>query len=122
MSYRSDKPDRKTHTFDATDQILGRLASRVAYLLMGKHKRDYAPNKDEGDEVIIKNAAGIRLTGRKLQQKEYKHFSGYPGGLKRIRLETMLKESPKKLLQLAISRMLPKNRLRSRMIKRLKIE
>lgn len=113
---------RKTHTIDATDQILGRLATQVARLLMGKHKRTYVPHHDQGDHVLITNIAKVRMTGKKLEQKEYKHYSGYPGGLKRVRMQTMLEKNPKKLLWLSVSRMLPKNRLRKPMIKRLTIE
>jgi len=113
---------RKTHTINADGQILGRLASRIAALLTGKIKRDYAPNIDGGDFVIVNNVAGVKVTGKKISQKEYKYFSGYPGGLKSVKWETILTKNPKKLLWLAVYRMLPKNRLRSNMIKRLKVQ
>lgn len=113
---------RKTHTIDATGQIVGRLASRVAFLLMGKGKRSWAPNIDGGDFVVVQNVTQLRFTGQKLDQKEYKHFSGYPGGLKRIRWSTMFQRNPQKLLRLAVLRMLPKNKLQAKMIQRLTIE
>jgi large subunit ribosomal protein L13 len=114
--------ERKTHALDASGQIVGRFASRIAFLLMGKGKRSWARNVDGGDYVEVLNVRGIQTTGKKLTQKEYKHFSGYPGGLKRVKWETLLTRDPKKLLRLAVYRMLPKNKLRSRMINRLKIE
>jgi len=114
--------DRTTHTIDATGQVLGRLATRIAFLLMGKHKRTYAPNRDTGDAVVVTNLSNIRLSGHKRVEKEYKRFSGYPGGLKRVRAQTLLGTNPKKVLWAAVYRMLPKNRLRKEMIKRLKIE
>ena len=116
------KIERTTHTIDATNQIVGRLASRIAHLIMGKGKRTYAPHIDGGDSVIVTNLAGIKTTGRKLFQKEYKHYSGYPGGLKSTRWEVMQARDPKKLLRLAVYRMLPKNRLRPEMIKRVKFQ
>lgn len=114
--------DRKTHEIDATDQIVGRLASRIAFLLIGKGKRSYARNIDGGDFVALRNVASMRTTGRKLEQKEYKHFSGYPGGLKRVKWSKLMAQDPEKLLRLAVLRMLPKNKLRAKMIKRLTIE
>lgn len=113
---------RKTHTLDASGQIIGRFASRIANLLIGKAKRTYAPNIDDGDFVAVQNVRRLRATGKKLEQKEYKHYSGYPGGLKRTQWGTMLEKDPKKLLRLAVLRMLPKNRLQRERINRLKIE
>lgn len=113
--------ERKTHTIDATGQVVGRLASRIAFILMGKGKRTYASNVDGGDFVVVKNVQQLRFTGQKLDQKEYKHFSGYPGGLKRVRWSTMFQRNPQKLLRLAVLRMLPKNKLRAKMIQRLTI-
>lgn len=112
--------ERKIHTIDATGLVLGRLASRIAMVLQGKNKATYVPNEDRGDIVEISNVAAMKFTGDKLEQKEYKHFSGYPGGLKTVQLKVMLAKDPKKVLWLAVNRMLPKNRLRSGMIKRLK--
>ena len=114
--------ERKTHTIDASNKILGRLASRVANLLIGKVKRDYTPNIDAGDIVIIKNVEKMRFSGQKVVQKEHKWYSGYPGGLKRTKLGKMIVENPQKVLRLAVSRMLPKNRLQPERIKRLRFE
>lgn len=111
--------ERKTHTIDAKGQTLGRLATRIATLLQGKHKVEYVPNQDQGDIVEVTNAALIKVTGKKLVQKEYKHFSGYPGGLKSVQLSVLLAKEPARVLWLAVHRMLPKNRLRPEMIKRL---
>ncbi len=112
--------ERKIHTIDANGLVLGRLASRIAMILQGKNKASYVPNEDRGDIVDIKNVAQMKITGDKLEQKEYKHFSGYPGGLKSVQLKVLLEKSPEKVLWHAVHRMLPKNRLRQGMIKRLK--
>ncbi len=113
---------RKTHEIDAAGQTVGRLSSRIAQLLMGKGIRTYAPNVDGGDIVVIQNVRDLKISIKKGIQKEYKHFSGYPGGLKITSWEVMLKKDPVKLLRLAVYRMLPKNKLRPEMIKRLKIK
>ncbi len=106
---------------DAKDQVLGRLASRIALLLMGKRKPEYTPHLDTGDFVIVVNAEKVRLTGKKWQQKVYYRHSGYPGGLKAITAERMRQTHPERLIQLAVKRMLPKNKLGRRMLKRLKV-
>jgi large subunit ribosomal protein L13 len=106
---------------DANDKILGRLAAKVASVLRGKHKPIFTPHVDTGDGVIVINAAKIKVTGRKLKQKVYRRFSGYPGGLREVTLETMLKNKPTTVTRLAIERMLPSGRLGSRLIKKLKI-
>jgi len=113
---------RKTHTIDATGKVLGRLATQIAILLRGKHKRNFRPNLDIGDFVIVKNADKIRFTGKKLKQKKYYRHSGYPGGIKEIPLEKLLKENPAKVLKMAVWGMLPNNKLRRKQIKRLKVE
>ncbi|OGL66827.1 50S ribosomal protein L13 [Candidatus Uhrbacteria bacterium RIFCSPLOWO2_01_FULL_47_24] len=118
----TDKTNRKTHNIDATDKIVGRLATRIALLLSGKGKRTYAPNVDGGDYVVVSNIKNIKTSGAKIDQKEYKHFSGYPGGLKKTKWSIMLATNPKKLLWLSVYRMLPKNRLRKDRIRRLTIE
>lgn len=112
---------RNWYLVDAKGKILGRLASKIAIYLQGKHKPDYTPYMDMGDEVIVVNADKIVTTGKKLEQKKYKRYSGYPGGLKEIPLKIMKKRHPKRIIRLAIERMLPKNKLASRMISRLKI-
>ena len=114
--------ERKTHTIDATNQILGRLAVKVASLLRGKNKPNFLPYQDLGDFVIVKNVEKIKVTGKKLEQKMYYSFSGYLGSLKETPLKKMLKEKPDKVLREAVFGMLPKNKLRAKMMKRLKIE
>ncbi|MFZ5800523.1 MAG: 50S ribosomal protein L13 [Candidatus Omnitrophota bacterium] len=118
------KPSEIEHRYylvDAQDKILGRLATRVAILLRGKHKPNFTPNVDCGDGVIVINAAGIRVTGNKLKEKVYRRYSGFPAGQRSVTLENMLKKRPTQVLRLAISRMLPKNPLGRKMLKKLKI-
>lgn len=114
--------ERKTHTIDAAGKVPGRLATEIAVLLRGKHKIDFVPYKDMGDIVIVKNVAQLKFTGRKIEQKKYYRYSGYPGGLKEIPLKKLFEKNPSEVLKKAVFGMLPKNKLRSRMIKRLKIE
>lgn len=118
---RPDDIEREWYVIDATDQTLGRLASRIATILRGKHKPIYTPHVDCGDFVIVVNADKIRVTGRKLDQKFYYRHSGYPGGLKRISLRDQLAKHPERVIQHAVRGMLPKNRLGRRMIKKLKV-
>lgn len=106
---------------DARDKILGRLAVKVAVVLRGKHKTIFTPHMDTGDGVIVINAAKIRVTGRKLKQKVYRRFSGYPGGLREVTLENMLKKSPATVIKLAVRRMLPQGPLGRDIFKRLKV-
>lgn len=113
---------QQTHTIDATNKVLGRIATQIAILLRGKHKPDFAPYKDIGDFVIVKNAAKIKLTGRKTEQKVYYHHTGYLGGLKAVPFKKVFKERPGEVLRKAVFGMLPKNRLRAKQIKRLTIE
>ena len=112
---------RKTHLIDATDKVLGRLASEVAVLLRGKHKPDFAPYKDIGDFVIIKNVKNLKITGKKMEQKEYFRHSGFLGGVRFTPLKKLFKENPAEVFKKAVYGMLPKNKLRAKMIKRLKI-
>lgn len=113
---------RETHIIDATNKILGRLASQIASLLRGKHKKNFHPAKDVGDFVIVKNVQRMRVTGKKMEQKKYYRHSGYPGGLKEKSLKTLFLENPAEVLRKAVLGMLPKNKLRKKQIKRLKIE
>lgn len=113
---------RKTHIIDATDKVLGRLASEIAILLRGKHKPDFLPYKDMGDFVVIKNVSKIKISGKKIEQKKYYRHSGYLGGLKEIPLKTLFKKDPAQVLKRAVWGMLPKNKLRAKQIKRLKIK
>jgi large subunit ribosomal protein L13 len=113
---------RQTHIIDATGKVLGRLASEIAKLLMGKNKPNYNPSKDMGDFVVVKNVEKIRISGKKLEKEKYYKHSGYLGGLKEIPLKKVFKENPSQVLKKAVFGMLPKNRLRKKMIKRLKFE
>jgi len=112
---------RKWYLVDAKNQVLGRLASEVARILRGKHKAIFAPHVDVGDNVVIINAEKIRVTGKKAQQKRYKRYSGYPGGLKETVYEDVLATYPERILEHAIQGMLPKNRLGRQMFKKVKI-
>ncbi len=113
--------DRKWYVIDAEGKVLGRLASEVATILRGKHKPIYTPHVDTGDYVIIINADKVKLTGKKLEQKEYRYHTGYPGGLRSISYDRMMKENPEKAIYLAVKGMLPKNRLGRKMIKKLRV-
>jgi len=106
---------------DAEGKTLGRLATQIATLLRGKHRPDWTPNAAMGDFVVVVNADKIRLTGKKLQDKVYTRYSGYPGGLKRITAETMLKTHPERVLEHAVKGMLPKGPLGRRLFRRLKV-
>ena len=122
-TYVAKKEDIKRQWFlvDAKDKVLGRLAAKVAPILRGKHKPIFSPHSDTGDGVIVINAARVRVTGRKLKQKVYRRYSGYPGGLKEVTLETMLEKKPETVIKLAVRRMLPGGPLGRDMIKKLKI-
>jgi large subunit ribosomal protein L13 len=113
--------NRRWHVIDAKDQVLGRLASHAALLLRGKAKATFTPYLDEGDFVVILNAAQVKLTGNKLTQKVAFSHSIYPGGLKLVPYSRLMKEQPEKAIRRAISGMLSKNKLRERMMTRLKI-
>jgi len=112
---------RKHHLVDADGQILGRVASRVATLLMGKHKAVWSPHLDTGDFVTVINAAKVKVTGRKLLDKRYYKHSGYLGGLKEETLGSLLARKPEVVFRMAVKGMLPHNRLGNRMIKKLRI-
>ena len=113
--------ERKCYIIDATDKILGRIATKAATILRGKHKVTYTPHVDTGDMVVIINAEKVRVTGNKMHQKEYQRYSGYHGGQKIMRLEEMLKRAPAKVLHLAITRMIPSGALGSKVKTKLKI-
>lgn len=112
---------RSRHLIDAKDKILGRMATEVAGLLMGKHKANYSAHMDSGDFVVVVNAEKVELTGRKKQQKLYRRHSGYPGGFKEIKFAQMRKEHPERIIEYAVSGMLPDNRLKKDRMARLKI-
>ena len=112
---------RSWHVLDAEDQVLGRVASKVAMMLMGKHKPMYTPFLDTGDHVVVINAEKIRLTGRKEEQKIYRHHTGYPGGLIEVGVRRVRAHRPVRMLEQAISGMLPKNKLGKQMYRKLKV-
>lgn len=118
---KASEIERKWFVVDAAGENLGRLATRIATILRGKHKPTYTPSMDVGDFVIVINAEKVAVTGRKLQQKMYYRHSLYPGGLKEISLERMLAKHPRRVIQRAVKGMLPKNRLGKAMIKKLKV-
>jgi large subunit ribosomal protein L13 len=113
--------EREWYVVDAEGQTLGRLASRIASVLRGKHKPQYSPAVDVGDHIIVVNAEKIRVTGRKMEQKMYYRHSGYPGGLTEITLADQLKRHPNRVIHAAVRGMLPRNRLGRSMLKKLKI-
>ena len=113
--------ERAWHVIDAQDMVLGRLATRAATLLMGKHKPIYTPFLDTGDHVIVINSEKVRLTGAKEEQKVYRHHSGYPGGLKERTAKRMRETRPAKMVELAVWGMLPKTKLGKHMYKKLKV-
>lgn len=113
--------ERNWYVIDAEGQTLGRLASKIATILRGKHKPIYNPSVDCGDFVVIVNAEKIRVTGQRLDQKVYYRHSGYPGGLSEITLRRQLEKHPTRAIELAVRGMLPKNKLGRKMIKKLKV-
>ena len=111
----------KWYVIDAADQVLGRIATKVATILTGKHRPQYAPFLVSGDHVIIVNANKVKLTGEKLDKKVYRWHTLYPGGLREIAARKVFDTKPERLIREAVLGMLPKNKLRKRMVKRLKI-
>jgi len=109
------------HTIDATDKILGRLAVEIANLLRGKNKPDFVPYLNKGDDVVVINTDKIKVTGQKLKKKIYYRHSGYPGGIKQINLEEFLKKDSREVIRKAVYGMIPKNKLRDKVIKKLKL-
>lgn len=122
-TYIATKADIKRAWFlvDAKDKILGRMATKIATVLRGKNKAIFSPHLDTGDAVIVINAGEVRVTGRKLEQKFYQRYSGYPGGRKDVRLDEMLAKNPEIVIRHAVKSMLPSNKLREPILKRLKI-
>jgi large subunit ribosomal protein L13 len=113
--------DKRWHVVDAADQTLGRLASEVAGLLMGKHKPDYSPHLDMGDFVVVVNATKVRITGNKVRDKKYYRHTGYMGGLKAIPLSRMMERHPDRVIEMAVRGMLPRNRLSRHVHRHLKV-
>jgi large subunit ribosomal protein L13 len=109
------------YTVDAEGEVLGRLASRVASLLRGKHRPSFAPHREGGDHVIVLNAAKVRLTGRKVEQKVHRYHTGYPGGLKEVGYADLLRQHPERVIEYAVWGMLPKNRLGRKLRRNLRV-
>ena len=118
---KGNEIERKWYIIDADNKPLGRVATEAAKLLRGKHKPTYTPNMDAGDHVIILNASEAIFTGKKLDQKVYRHHSGYIGGMKETTARVMMEKNPEKAMMLAIKGMLPKNSLGRQMIKKVRI-
>ena len=112
---------RQWHVLDAEDVVLGKLASKAAMLLMGKHKATFAPFLDTGDHVVVVNAEKVRLTGRKDERKVYRHFTGYPGGLVETSARRVRATRPVRMIEEAIQGMLPKTKLGKQMYRKLKV-
>ncbi|MCB9894051.1 MAG: 50S ribosomal protein L13 [Planctomycetes bacterium] len=122
-SYQAKQTDVKAdwHEIDATGQNLGRMANKIATLLMGKHKPGYTAHVDTGDFVVVTNVEKVIVTGRKNKQKIYQSFSGWPSGRKLLTFDEQIEKNPEKVLMLAVRRMLPKTKLGARMLKKLKL-
>ncbi len=118
---KAEEVQRKWYVVDATDLVLGRLASNVANVLRGKNKPTYTPSVDTGDFVIIVNCDKVRLTGKKLEKKFHTYHTGYVGGLKQIQYKKLMEEKPEKAVLLAVKGMLPKNSMGRNQLKRLRV-
>ena len=121
FSAREQDIEKRWYVADADGQVLGRLAARIATILLGKHKPVYTPHVDTGDFVIVTNASKVRLTGAKRETKVYQSFSGYPGGLHSVPFSKKIKTKPADVIRHAVHGMMPKNKLARRMIRKLKI-
>lgn len=113
--------EHKWYLVDAGGAVLGRMAAKIAPILMGKNKPTYTPNVDSGDYVVVINAEKIQVTGKKAQQKQYDYYTRYPGGHKYVSFADMMARKPEKVVELAVRRMLPKNKLARKMLKKLKV-
>jgi len=113
--------EQKWYLIDATDKVVGRLAVTISNILRGKHRPEYTPHQDTGDFVIVINAEKIKFTGRKWETQSYDFYSHYPGGLKTITAKDLLERYPEKILELAVKRMVPRNRLGRQQLTKLKI-
>ena len=118
---KAEEVKRKWYVVDAEGKPLGRLASEIAKILRGKNKPIYTPHVDTGDNVIVLNAAKVALTGKKLDNKVYRHHSGWPGGLKEVKYRQLMEKSPEKVIELAVKGMLPRNSLGRAMFRKLKV-
>jgi large subunit ribosomal protein L13 len=115
------KPERRWHLFDASEESFGRMASKIAVLLRGKNKVSFTPHIDDGDYVVVINSDNLKYTGNKGEGKIYYSYSGYMGGLKEISLKNKIKKDSRDVIKKAVYGMLPKNKLRDEMVKRLKV-
>lgn len=120
-SVKASEIKREWHVIDAADQVLGRLATQVARLLMGKHKPIFTRNLDTGDYVVVINADKVRVTGNKAKQKVYYRHSGYPGGLKTISYDKLMETNPTRVIEHAVKGMVPHTRLGANMMKKLRV-
>lgn len=118
---KKEEVQRAWYVVDAADKTLGRLATRIAMVLMGKTKPTYTPHVDTGDYVIVVNAAKVRVTGNKAKDKVYQRYSGYPSGQRSLTFEQLLAKNPETVIRLAVRRMLPKNRLAAQMLSKMKV-
>jgi large subunit ribosomal protein L13 len=118
---KASEIERQWHVIDASDKILGKLATEAAKLLMGKHKPMFSRHLDTGDFVVVINAEKVRFTGKKAEQKLYHSHSGYPGGLKTVNLGRLMETNPARVIEHAVKGMLPHNRLGAQMLKKLKV-
>lgn len=118
---KKNEVEQKWYLVDAEGAVLGRLAAKLAPILMGKNKPTYTPNVDTGDYIVVINAEKIRLKGNKEQTKEYQRYSGYPGGHKYISFEKMINQHPERVIKSAVKNMLPKNKLGTQMLNKLKV-
>ena len=118
---KQDEVPQAWHLVDATDQVLGRMAARIARVLMGKHRPIYSPHFDTGEFVVIVNAARVKLTGEKRQRRVIRHHTQWMGGLKEVSLEKMMQTKPENVVRLAVRRMLPKTKLGRVMFSKLKV-
>ena len=121
VSIRPQDVKRNWYVVDAQDMILGRLSTAIATRLRGKHKPEYTPHVDTGDYIIVINAEKVRVTGRKKTDKMYYHHTGYPGGIRSISFDKLLKKAPERIIQLAVKRMLPRGPLGRDMFRKLKV-
>jgi len=118
---KTSDADKKWFLVDAQDQVLGRLATKVARIIRGKNKAIFTPNSDTGDFVVVINAGKVKFTGKRQTLKTYSHHSGYPGGLKTKSIQELMSKKPEFVVQNAVQGMLPKNRLGNKLIKKLKV-
>jgi large subunit ribosomal protein L13 len=118
---KANEVERKWYIIDAEDKVLGRLATEIATILRGKNKPIYTPHVDTGDFVIVINADKVKLTGKKLEQKNYTYHTGYPGGLRQVSYGELMEKNPEKIIELAVKGMLPKNSLGRQMYRKLKV-